>query len=371
MATIGANSKSFLRSSIYEVSEPFDDEDFFKKLLKKNQYGLIRNKKNILDVTRNKGIQFRMVFNAMNMRNLTKEEISEHLKDIAEELNDLGVSGIVEFHNADGTQNSDHIHLWVSSEDRIIYNRIANYLVDNALSNKEDVYIQKFQTNGKIDDEFLYKENIKHEEEENYASEEERELIDEDYKRAQKHIKTKKEKSDGDLRVRSIQGIQESESKTIGIHRDLLPTLSNWSVADSGREKQHSMLLPFDEEREFHLDGERDSVLRLQSNIDTTMGSTAKRVVSKTWDSLQKRLEALKQIVKGDRHKMNTEKEETINDDFLGEFKSIDKKTASLYKELYGIKEVDHTNNKDIPADEGYLLIQKLRKEQTQIMRQL
>ena len=372
MATIGDNSKSFLRSSVYEVSEPFDEEDFFKKLLKKNQYGLIRKKNNILELTKKKGIQFRMVFNAMNMRDLPREEIQEHLKDISEELNDLGVSGIVEFHNADGTQNSDHIHLWVSSEDKIIYNRVAHYLVDNALSNKEDVHIQKFQVNGKIEEEFLYTENIEKESEENYADEETRKHIDDDYIKAEKHLKFKEESSDErnrrDVHIPSVQTVFAGEHQARGIHRNLLPTLPNGSLADSRGEGQYSLLLPFDEKGELQFDRAGDTILRLQGDFNqANEGAAEREKLAKLYNSLFARITKLKTILKGDNEMSGNDKK--IQENIPKIFEQLDKDTSSLYKELYGIKDSSESkvNSSD---DDGYLFIKELRREQAQIMRQ-
>jgi len=64
------------------------------------------------------------------------------------------------FHAADKTQNSDHIHFWISSEDTIIYNQIAQEMVAMGYSNEEDIYIQKYEDNKKLDEmEYVYHED--------------------------------------------------------------------------------------------------------------------------------------------------------------------------------------------------------------------
>jgi hypothetical protein len=162
MALRGSFSQSFLRSkdllSYSEIS--YDKEGNYihhktilKEALARNQDGkLIRNKVNIAKILNKYGILYRMIFNTMNMEQYTYNEIQEALNHLSEYINDLGVSGIIEFHAADKTQNSDHIHFWISTEDKIIYNKIAKEMVAMGYSNKEDVYIQKYEDNYKINE---------------------------------------------------------------------------------------------------------------------------------------------------------------------------------------------------------------------------
>jgi hypothetical protein len=162
MALRGSFSQSFLRSkellAYSEISYDKEgnyvlDNAILKEALARNNEGkLIRNKVNIAKILNKYGVIYRMVFNAMNMDTYTYHEVQKSLDHLSWYINDLGVSGIVEFHAADKTQNSDHIHFWISSEDKIIYNKIAQEMVTMGYSNKEDVYIQKYENNEKLEE---------------------------------------------------------------------------------------------------------------------------------------------------------------------------------------------------------------------------
>jgi len=162
MALRGNLSQSFLRSkdllSFSEISHDREGNNILKNrvlaeaLARDNNGKFIRNKANIANILNKYGIIYRMVFNAMNMEQYTYDEVQEALDHLSEYINDFGVSGIVEFHASDKTQNSDHIHFWISSEDRIIYNKIAQEMVAMGYSNEEDVYIQKYEDNRKLDE---------------------------------------------------------------------------------------------------------------------------------------------------------------------------------------------------------------------------
>ena len=171
MALRGSFSQSFLRSkellAYSEISHDkegnyiLDNEILKEALARDNKGKLIRNKSNIAKVLNKYGILYRMVFNAMNMETYTYNEVQEALDHLSWYINDLGVSGIIEFHAADKTQNSDHIHFWISSEDKIIYNKIAQEMVTMGYSNKEDVYIQKYETNEKLEESaYVNEENM-------------------------------------------------------------------------------------------------------------------------------------------------------------------------------------------------------------------
>ena len=157
MALRGSRSQSFLRSkdllSFSEISHDKDGKNILNnrvlaEALARDANGqFIRNKGNIANILNRYGVIYRMIFNAMNMEQYTYDEVQEALDHLSEYINDLGVSGIVEFHASDRTQNSDHIHFWISSEDKIIYNKIAHEMVAMGYSNKEDVYIQKYEDN--------------------------------------------------------------------------------------------------------------------------------------------------------------------------------------------------------------------------------
>lgn len=161
MALRGERSQSFLRSkeliSFSEISHDSDGNNILKnriieEALARNKEGkFVRNKANIANILNRYGVIYRMVFNAMNMEQYTYTEVEEALKHLSNYINDLGISGIVEFHASDKTQNSDHIHFWINSEDLIIYKKIAKEMVSMGYSNIEDVYIQKYESNKKLD----------------------------------------------------------------------------------------------------------------------------------------------------------------------------------------------------------------------------
>jgi hypothetical protein len=170
MALRGKFSQSFLRSkdllSYSEISHDKEGNNIIKsKILEEalahdGEGKFIRNKVNIAKILNRYGVLYRMVFNAMNMDQYTYDEVQEALDHLSEYINDLGVSGIVEFHAADKTQNSDHIHFWISSEDTIIYNKIAQEMVAMEYSNEEDVYIQKYEDNQKLEEiEYVHSED--------------------------------------------------------------------------------------------------------------------------------------------------------------------------------------------------------------------
>ncbi len=162
MALRGNLSKSFLRSKeLISFSEIYYDKEgsyvfekgILKEALKRDNNGnLIRNKVNIANILNKYGVLYRMIFNAMNMEQYTYNEVQKALDHLSNYISDLGVSGIVEFHASDKTQNSDHIHFWINTEDKLIYNRIAEEIVLMGYSNKEDVYIQKYEENKKLDE---------------------------------------------------------------------------------------------------------------------------------------------------------------------------------------------------------------------------
>lgn len=162
MARRGSSSYSFLRSkdliAFSEVSHDKDGNNILKnrvlaEALARDESGkLIRNKSNIANILNRYDIIYRMVFNAMNMEHYSYNEVEKALEHLANYIQDLGVSGIVEFHASDKTQNSDHIHFWISSEDSIIYTKIAQEMVSMGYSNIEDVYIQKYEDNKKLDE---------------------------------------------------------------------------------------------------------------------------------------------------------------------------------------------------------------------------
>jgi len=170
MARRGSSSQSFLRSkeliSFSEISHDKDGNNILEKeilkeaLARDNNGNFIRNKVNIAKILDRYGILYRMLFNTMNMAHYTYDEVQDAIDYLSDFINDLGVSGIVEFHASDKTQNSDHIHFWISSEDTLIYNKIAQEMVAMGYSNREDVYIQKYEDNNRLDEtEYVNSEN--------------------------------------------------------------------------------------------------------------------------------------------------------------------------------------------------------------------
>ncbi len=163
MAERGIFSQSFLRETgLMAISEIENDEEgnnvveqkILQGILAKDQEGkLIRNKSNISKIFNKHNVKYRMVFNAMNMSTYTYGEVDEAVHHMADYINEIGVFGIVEFHAADKTQNSDHMHFWINSEDGGVYQKIAREMVSQQYSNIEDVYIQKYESNDIIPEE--------------------------------------------------------------------------------------------------------------------------------------------------------------------------------------------------------------------------
>ena len=157
MAERGIFSQSFLRETgLIGISEIENDEEgnnvvnqkILQGILSKDPDGkLIRNKANISKIFNKYNVKYRMVFNAMNMSSYTYDEVNEAVHHMADYINEIGVFGIVEFHAADKTQNSDHMHFWINSEDAGVYQKIAREMVSQQYSNIEDVYIQKYESN--------------------------------------------------------------------------------------------------------------------------------------------------------------------------------------------------------------------------------
>ena len=162
MARRGNFSQSFLRSKeLLAYSEIAYDEEgnniidrkvLEEALARDGEGKLIRNKVNIAKILNKYGVLYRMVFNAMNMEQYTYQEVQEALDHLSWYINDMGVSGIIEFHAADKTQNSDHIHFWISTEEKLVYHKIAQEMVAMGYSNEEDIYIQKYEDNEKIEE---------------------------------------------------------------------------------------------------------------------------------------------------------------------------------------------------------------------------
>lgn len=157
MALIGTKSKSFLRNSNYiEYVELYYDKDgenildnkTLETLLQRDSSGdLIINKKKILATCIESGISHRMIFNTMNLRYKGNEEIKDILKECQNFLDENGVSGIIEFHPADQTLNSDHVHLWINTDSRDFANSFGGFLVSSGYSNKQDVFVREFEKN--------------------------------------------------------------------------------------------------------------------------------------------------------------------------------------------------------------------------------
>ena len=162
MALRGNSSRSFLRSkdliAFSEISYDSEGNNIInnrvlEEALARDSHGnFIRHKSNIANILNRYGVIYRMVFNTMNMGQYTYDDVQDAVTHLSEYIHDLGISGIVEFHAADRTQNSDHIHFWISSEDTLIYNKIALEMVSMGYSNIEDVYIQNYEDNQKLDE---------------------------------------------------------------------------------------------------------------------------------------------------------------------------------------------------------------------------
>jgi hypothetical protein len=159
MATRGSKSNSFLRESSLTISiVPTQRWDQLKDFLKKDKNGRsVYDRaaiKNFFDV---KNIKKHIVLNASNLKYWKLQEVMDFLEnDFKEFMEDLGVAGCIEYHKADETQNSDHLHFWITDDSNYIRSMITSFIVDNDICKRNDVNIQKYDALQKIPQEELH-----------------------------------------------------------------------------------------------------------------------------------------------------------------------------------------------------------------------
>ena len=153
MATRGAKSNSFLRESsltvpVVPAHRWIPLENFLRK--DKNGRALYHRAiiKNFFDV---REINKHIVLNASNLKYWKLNEVMDFLKkEFREFLEDLGVAGCIEYHKADETQNSDHIHFWITDDSKYIRNKLTGFILDNNICKMSDVNIQKYDAGERI-----------------------------------------------------------------------------------------------------------------------------------------------------------------------------------------------------------------------------
>jgi hypothetical protein len=159
MAKRGAKSNSFLREknlTIPLVATP--SQEYLNKILRKDKYGrTILNRQSIISVFDANGIDRHLVFNASNLKYKTLSEAMKEVEEaIKEPLEDAGVFGVIEYHKADETQNSDHLHFWINTDDEYVKHIIRSIIVENEWSYSYDVDIQKYTDGQKIDESEMF-----------------------------------------------------------------------------------------------------------------------------------------------------------------------------------------------------------------------
>lgn len=355
MPEIGAQSRSFLRSSMINYAELAYDNDgnsrevpFLKPLLQKNIYGFVLQKKYILKICRENGIKYRMVFNAMNMREYSKDEITATIEGVKDELEEIGVAGIVEFHAADKTQNSDHIHLWINSDDAYVYNRIANFLVEQKATNKEDVHIQKYMDNTPIPKEMLF-DNEEHDE--NYSTKEEQEAITQAYLVAMEIENEFKESEDEDgISITDIRRLQREEPRIRESHSDLLPKLSDLNMDASGEwgDADDYSMVPFNEEGILHSGMQTNNVMRPEGEgytRDVDERTIRLNGFKKRVESLKNKMRYFSSLLKNDVGYKSKEGEKVLQTD-TEVIDAKSKRIEELYALVSGDKSAHNKENK-------------------------
>jgi len=152
MATRGANSKSFLRERddftvvIGSFVDSYDFENVYDMqtvMHQKDANGkFVYSKKQIFEITENLGYNKHIVVNAKNLLGMNSYKIQKIINEFKEYLDDLGISGILEFHANDKTQKSFHFHFWTNNDDVYVKNSLIEFVLDNKLADVDNVNIQ-------------------------------------------------------------------------------------------------------------------------------------------------------------------------------------------------------------------------------------
>ena len=150
MASLGSSSASFLRESenndtfMEIVAGVFENENnILTPLLQRKANGELEYPKSIINRTMQKcGINKHLIVNALHLQNYNKEDIKDILFGFKEYLEEYGLTGILEVHPNDTTQNSFHIHYYTNDDSSEVMNLLKSYVIQNGYANEDNVDIQ-------------------------------------------------------------------------------------------------------------------------------------------------------------------------------------------------------------------------------------
>jgi len=124
MAKMGRSSRSFLRFREYSIF--LGDVRAYESMTKADTIAFM-HRENIDD---------RAIFFAENIAIMSKKEIKNTVKELADKLKSISANGVIEIHpTADGTSKSAHIHYW-GKFNKEVEDIIIEYIKNNRLSNK-------------------------------------------------------------------------------------------------------------------------------------------------------------------------------------------------------------------------------------------
>lgn len=146
-----------------------EDRKVLTKLFERNKDFTLKHSRGVISkVLDSMGMEGHMLFNAPNLAEIQDwNTLRAELEEMSEFLvNDLGLRGILEFHNGkdergnyiDQTVNSSHIHFWGDMQQDNQYNRnaIAQYLIDKEFAYENLVHIQSYSAGKAIPEDELY-----------------------------------------------------------------------------------------------------------------------------------------------------------------------------------------------------------------------
>jgi hypothetical protein len=146
MSGLSLSSKSFLREDEYaEVVDGglLERVEALESLMQRDENGeLYHSKKKINETMQKYGIDKHIVKNALHLQNRTLEEIRDIMSDFKDYLSDNGLTGILEWHPNDTTQNSYHFHFYTDDNSKRTHALLDHFILSNGLANKNNIDIQ-------------------------------------------------------------------------------------------------------------------------------------------------------------------------------------------------------------------------------------
>lgn len=115
-------------------------EDAFKKTPSNT---LLLQKKSLLRLTADKGMNRNVVVNAIHLQDYSLNQIKKIIKKLTEELKKYKVKGVLEFHANDTTQQSYHFHFWTWKHYELKARAvITDFILENNYANFNNVKIE-------------------------------------------------------------------------------------------------------------------------------------------------------------------------------------------------------------------------------------